>query len=82
MYDGRNIEVADNHVKFYPNFEFLDKLVKTCNIKFHYNRPVTAELTHADGRTDGPIRQKTIVDFFRHAKTANKIFHTFRKSVL
>jgi len=53
MYDGRNIEVADNHVKFYPNFEFLDKLVKTCNIKFHYNRPVTAELTHADGRTDG-----------------------------
>jgi len=52
MYDRRNIEFRDNHVKFNPNFEFLDKLVKACNIKFHYNRPVTAEMTHADGRTD------------------------------
>jgi tellurite resistance protein len=71
MYDRRNIEFRDNHVKFNPNFEFLDKLVKACNIKFHYNRPVTAEMTQG---TDGQIWQKAIVDFFKHAKMANKFF--------
>ena len=78
IYDRRNIVVPDNHAKFYPYFEFLDKLVKAWNIKFHYNRPVTAQLIHADGRP----WQKAIVDFRIYAYAANKIFHVFRKSVL
>jgi len=53
MYDTRNNEVPENHVKFYPHFEFLDKLVKAHNTKFHYNLPVTAEFIHVDGRKDG-----------------------------
>jgi hypothetical protein len=55
--------------------EFSRKIFeKYSNIKFHENRPVEAELFHADRRTDRQIGMVKLIVAFRNFANAPKLY--------
>jgi hypothetical protein len=71
MYTGLHVKHTLFHSYLNGSYIFLDRFSKIPQIYFMKNRPVGAELFHADGRTDGQIQKANRP--FRNAKRGQLI---------